>query len=194
MRVKANIPERLARELPAVEGVIGIGTVTDPYQGAERKFLLTRRCLEILKARDRTIHLHTKSDLVLRDVDVLSGMKGVVGITVTGTDDRVSKITEPGAPLPAARLEAIRGLVDAGIHCYALLAPVMSTLRGSEAALVDALAETGVRDVYYSSLHMRNYDSPRMERLGITDSPQSEIAIRDRCREIGLNVRDVFRS
>ena len=128
VRVKRNIPERLARELPAVDGVIGVGTVTDPYQYAERKFRLTQMCLEILHDRNRRVHIHTKSDLVVRDLDLLRDMDARVGITITNIDDRISKMTEPGAPLPGARLSALRELVEAGVDCYALIAPVNESL------------------------------------------------------------------
>ena len=72
VRVKRNIPERLARELPSVEGVIGLGTVTDPYQYAERKFRLTQMCLEVLRARGRRVHIHTKSLIA----PVMSSLEG----------------------------------------------------------------------------------------------------------------------
>lgn len=193
VRIKSNIVERLAKELPSVEGIIGIGTVTDPYQGAERKFMLTRRCLELLLEKERTIHMHTKSDLIIRDIDLLAEIKGITGITITGLNDKVSKITEPGAPLPEKRLVALRTLVDAGVNCYALIAPVMSTVKGSEQELMEAIAATGVRKVYYGELHTRHYDSPRMNRLGIVPSPESEMLIRDVGRDLGIDIHDVFR-
>lgn len=194
VRVKRNIPERLSKELPSVDGIIGIGTVTDPYQYAERRFMLTRMCLEVLARGDREIHMHTKSDLILRDRDILSGMRGVVGITMTTIDDRISKMTEPGAPLPARRLEAMAGLHDAGVDVYALIAPVMSTLEGHEGELLDAVKETGVRIVYHNPLHMRNVEGSRLQRMGITSSPQCERRLTEIGRSRGLDVRDVFRN
>lgn len=172
VRVKRNIPERLARELPGVEGTIGVGTVTDPYQYAERRFRLTQMCLEILRDRSRKVHIHTKSDLILRDLDILRSMDCVVGMTITNTDPRISRMTEPGAPLPEARLHALSELVDSGISAYALVAPVMSSLEGREAELLEAIASTGARTVFHDPLNLRNVDASRLERMGIGPSPR----------------------
>lgn len=192
VRVKQNIPARLAKELPGIEGIVGIGTVTDPYQYAERRFQLTRMCLEVLSARGFRIHLHTKSDLITRDLDILRGMEGVVGVTVTTVDDRVSRITEPGAPLPEARLRVLKELVDEGIDAYALVAPVMSTLEGSVDGLVEAISSTGVGVVYYNSLNMHNVSSVRMDRMGISRSSAAEAELVRIGRSRGLDVREVF--
>lgn len=115
VRVKYDIPERLQKELPGLSGTVGIGTVTDPYQGAEARFRLTRRCLDVLRGRGFPVRIHTKSPLILRDLDILGDIRPHVEITVTGIDRRSSLITEPGAPLPEERLKALRELVDAGI-------------------------------------------------------------------------------
>ena len=193
VRVKRNIPERLSRELPAVDGIIGIGTVTDPYQYAEGRFMLTRMCLEVLARNDMEIHMHTKSDLIVRDAELLSTIKGVVGITLTTLDDRISKMTEPGAPLPSKRIDAMTRLHDAGVRAYALVAPVMSTLEGHEGELLDAIKETGVEIVYYNPLHFRNVDPSRMMRMGISGSEKSESALMREGRLRGLDVRHVFK-
>ncbi len=187
VKVKRNIADRLVRELPFTEGVIGIGSVTDPYQAAERRFLLTRRCLEVLSSKGRSIHIHTKSDLILRDLDILTGMDCVVGMTITTTDERISKITEPGAPLPEARLRALAELVDSGIRSYALVAPVMSTLEGREAELADALRTAGIEYVFYDHLNLRLVDPSRLERMGIRPSPKAEREFREQCMLRGLD-------
>lgn len=192
VRVKRNIPERLARELPAVEGVIGLGTVTDPYQYAERKFRLTQMCLEVLHERNRRVHIHTKSDLILRDLDLLMDMDVRVGMTITNIDDRVSRMTEPGAPLPRDRLKALKGLVDAGIDCYVLIAPVMSSLEGRERRLLEAVAETGARSVFSDPLNLSNVDPSRLERMGIRSSPLARLRIAEIGRELGLDVSESF--
>lgn len=186
VRVKRNVVERLSKELPYADGVIGIGTVTDPYQAAEGRFRLTRGCLEVLARRERRVHIHTKSDLILRDLDLLSEMDCVVGVTITGTDRRTSMMTEPGAPMPEARLEALGRLVDAGVEAYALVAPVMSTLDGREAELVDALRETGVRRVFAERLNLRLVDTTRLDRMGIVPSRTAEEKVASLCRDAGI--------
>ena len=192
VRVKRNIVERLSRELPYVDGTIGIGTVTDPYQAAEGRFRLTRGCLEVLSEKCRKIHIHTKSDLILRDADILSGMDCIVGITVTSTDDRISKITEPGAPLPSNRLRAIESLIDSGIRTYALVAPVMSSLEGREADLVDALKATGVEYVMHDPLNMTLVYPDRMARMGIGASSKADLELSRLLRMNGMEGNDVF--
>lgn len=193
VRVKRNVVERLVKELPFVEGTIGIGTVTDPYQGAENRFRLTRRSLEVLKAKERRVHIHTKSDLVTRDIDLLSGMDVVVGMTITTVDDRVSKMTEPGAPLPAARIEALSRLLDAGIDAYVLIAPVMSTLRGREGDLIDALRATGVKIVFHENLNLKLVDTERLDRMGITPSQSSDRVLSRLCLKNGLDDFEDYR-
>ena len=192
VKVRSNIADRLSRELSGLEGTIGIGTVTDPYQYAERRFGLTRRCLEILKEKDFRIHLHTKSDLVLRDVDLISSMRGEVGITITSIDDKFSKITEPGAPLPEKRLEALKHLSEMGVDTYALIGPVLSHLEGVESDFVKAVVSTGVKRVYIDALNPRPLLMERLNRMNIHGSVSSKEKIRKLAEDSGLLVKDVF--
>ena len=192
VKVRSNIPDRLSKELSGLDGTIGIGTVTDPYQYAEKRFRLTQKCLEILKEKDFRIHLHTKSDLVLRDIDLISSMRGEVGITITAVDDRFSKITEPGAPLPGKRLEALKLLSERGVDTYALIGPVLNHLEGKERELVDAVASTGAKRVYIDSLNPRPLLTERLARMNIRGSETSKEKIRRMAADSGLLVRDVF--
>ena len=192
MKVRSNIPDRLSKELSGLEGTIGIGTVTDPYQYAEKRFRLTLKCLEILKERNFRIHLHTKSDLILRDIDLISGMKGEVGITITTIIEKYSKITEPGAPLPKQRLETLKRLCDKGVDAYALIGPVLNHLEGTEEKFVDAIVSTGVKRVYIDSLNSRPYLTARLSRMNIRGSDKSKEKIRKLASDAGLDVRDVF--
>lgn len=191
-KAKMNIARRLSLELPNIKGVIGIGTVTDPYQPAESELELTRQCLRVLKEQGFRIHMHTKSDLILRDIDLLSEMEGTVGITVTGICERESKMTEPGAPMPLRRLETIRRLADAGIDVYALVGPVLNHLEGKEEAFVSALADTGVKLIYIDSLNSRPLLSERLSRMRFRGSPSAERRIKDLAQVAGIEVRPVF--
>jgi len=175
-----------------LDGTIGIGTVTDPYQYAEKRFKLTQKCLFILNERDFRIHLHTKSDLVLRDTELLASMRGEVGITVTSIEDRYSKITEPGAPLPSKRLEALKQLTSAGIDTYALIGPVLNHLEGKEEDFVNAVASTGVKRVYIDALNPRPLLMERLNRMNIRGSETSKEKIRQFAMGSGLSVKDVF--
>lgn len=192
VRVKVNIAERLAKELRWVDGTIGIGTVTDPYQDPERRFELTRQCLEVISRAGKPIAILTKSDLVLRDMDLISKMRCTVNITVTTTDDRTSKRTEPGAPLPSRRLAAIRTLVESGIDTTVMVGPIMSSVQGIERELVDAIISTGVRRASLDRLNPRPLLSERLERMGIGPSPQSVELIRRYLSDAGILVEDAF--
>ncbi len=192
VKVRSNIPERLSKELSGLEGTIGIGTVTDPYQYAEKRFRLTQRCLEILKERDFRIHMHTKSDLVLRDIDLISSMRGEVGITITTIEDRNSKITEPGAPLPKRRLDTLKQLTDSGIDTYALIGPVLNHLEGKEEEFVNSIAATGVKRAYIDALNPRPLLMERLNRMNIRGSDTAKERIRKLATDSGLVVHDVF--
>lgn len=194
VRVKANVAERLGRELAYVRGTVGVGTVTDPYQYAEARFRLTERCLELLGRSGCKVHIHTKSDLVLRDADAIAAMGGTVGVTVTGTDGRYSKMTEPGAPPPERRLAALAGLASAGVDAYALVEPVLSHLEGREEALVDAIAATGTQRMLLGGLNGRPLLSERVRRMGLGPSPKAVERVRELAEGAGIAVEDVFRN
>ena len=192
VRVKINITERLAREIGGIYGTIGIGTVTDPYQEPERRFELTRRCLEVISDHDLVINIMTKSDLVLRDMDLIGGMKHSVGVTITTVEDPVSKRTEPGAPLPSVRLDAMRRMVDAGMDVYLLAGPIMSTLEGHEREYADAVLDTGVRCASIDKLNPRPLLSERLDRMHIRPSPKAVALVKEYLREGGMIVEDAF--
>jgi len=192
VRVRSNIADRLAKELVNVRGVVGIGTVTDPYQYAEKRFMLTRQCLEVLKAGNSKIHIHTKSDLILRDLDLISQMDSEVGITITTLDDRISRITEPGAPLPERRLKTLKELTDAGIKTYALVGPILGSLEGNEEEFVEAILSTGTEHMSLDRLNLRPKMTERLQRMGIKGSDKALEKIRRIAESSGLEVTDVF--
>ena len=192
VRVRTDIADRLVKELPGLSGVVGIGTVTDPYQGAEARFCLTRRCLNVLKAKGFPVHIHTKSPLILRDLPILKGMDAVVGVTVTGTDVRSSLIMEPGAPVPAERFRTLKALVSEGVDCYALVEPVMSTVQGMEKEFADAIADTGVKRALVGGLNGRPELNKRLARMHIDASSRSEILMKTYLRARGIKVEDAL--
>ena len=151
VKVRSNIATRLARELKNIEhnAVIGLGSSTDPYQYAESRFQITRDCLTVLKRFNSTVHIITKSDLVTRDIDLLK---------------RMSKIAEPGAPMPEKRLAALKELVDSGIRAYVMAEPMMSHIEGHEEEFVDAIASTGTRRMEVGPVGYRPELRARMER------------------------------
>lgn len=131
--------------IPREDG-IAIGTATDPYQPAERRFQVTRRLLSVMAEEGgRVLSLTTKSDLVARDTDLLAeiSLRNVlhVFLTITTTDERLARILEPYAPRPALRVEALHRLTSAGVRVVVLACPVMPLINDSRESL-DAVART----------------------------------------------------
>ena len=119
---------------------VWIGTATDPYQPAERRFRITRQMLEVFAGQSgHRIGLTTKSDLIARDADLLGaiGVANVVQVnmTVTTTDPQLARLLEPMAPRPDLRLQAVRHLADGGVHVTVLASPAMPLINGTEAGL-----------------------------------------------------------
>ena len=143
---KAAASNLLRQELGRVDRHehIAIGTATDPYQPAERRFGKTRAILEVfVKERGRFLGITTKSDLVLRDLDLLVeiGRWNVLGVnlTITTLEEKLARLLEPRAPRPALRLETVRKLRAAGICVAVFPNPIMPGLTDSDRSL-DRLA------------------------------------------------------
>ncbi len=141
IEVKINLPRILSKELHVKKkGVVGLGTITDPYQPAENKYELTRRCLELLLMHDFPVCIQTKSSLVLRDIDLLKKFSNIeVGITLTTLDDSVREKMEPGASSVKKRLRALSELQGSGIRTWVFLGPLMPHISDAD-ELADAVA------------------------------------------------------
>ncbi len=123
---------------------IAMGTATDPYQPAERRFGITREILRVFAGeKGRRLSVTTKSDLIVRDLDVLKEIAAAnrlhVNVTVTTLDERLARLLEPRAPRPDLRLAAVRAITDAGIEAGIFPNPIMPCLTDSEENL-DAVA------------------------------------------------------
>lgn len=127
MDVKINAPEVLERQLKrAKKDTVLLSSVCDPYQPLEGKYRLTRRCLEVLLRHGFPVDILTKSDLVLRDLDLLRRFKEVtVGWSITTDREDVKEIFEPASPSIEARLKAAQVFHDAGIETYAFIGPIL---------------------------------------------------------------------
>jgi DNA repair photolyase len=163
--VKSDVAEVLARTLnPAkVAGdPLVIGTATDPYQPAERRFRLTRRILEVLRSyQELSIEIITKSPLVTRDIDLLQAISQSndvsVNISLATADPRLARRLELRSPIPAARLRALRRLTAAGIHAGLIIAPIIPGITDDWAGLarlMEAAKEAGARYVIGSALRL----------------------------------------
>ena len=115
--------------------MIGFGSMSDPYIPAERELCLTRRCLEVISRRGFGVSLITKSDLVLRDLDILKEInqktKAVVSMTLTTADDSLCKKVEPNVCPTSRRAEVLYELRDAGIPTIVWLCPILPYINDS---------------------------------------------------------------
>ena len=134
---------------------INTGSMSDPYNPFEKELLLTRHALELIDAYQCGAAVATKSDLIVRDIDVLQSIAAhspvVCKLTVTTADDTLTAKLEPGAPPPSRRLEALGKLSRAGLFAGVLLMPVLPFVEDTEdnvLSVVEAAARAGARFVY----------------------------------------------
>ena len=128
--VKENALELLEKELAGKrnKGTIGFGSMNDPYMPLEARYKRTRGALEIISAYRFPIHIITKSDMVVRDIDLIKKISGVyaaVSFTITTFDDELTSVLEPYAPVSSKRFEAMKKLSDAGIYTGVTLMPIL---------------------------------------------------------------------
>ena len=163
--VKQHAAELLRQELKRVKAdeSIALGTATDPYQPAERRFEVTRGILEeFSRHRGFELGIVTKSNLVVRDLEVLKNVaranKVSVHVTVTTLETELARILEPRAPRPDLRIEAVRELAQAGIRVGISCSPVIPGITDSPAhleALVRAAAEAGADYIFANPLFLK---------------------------------------
>ncbi|MDR3516283.1 MAG: PA0069 family radical SAM protein [Azospirillaceae bacterium] len=152
----------LERELHAPGyrvGPLALGTGTDPYQPVERDLTLTRQLLTVLSAFNHPVGIATKSNLVLRDLDIIAPMaaRGLaqVYLSVTTLDRSLARTMEPRAPTPERRLEAIRRLSAAGVPVAVLAAPMIPGLNDHELEqILDAAKQAGATGAGYILLRL----------------------------------------
>ncbi len=185
------------------QGVV-IGTATDPYQPAERRFRLTRSVLEVLAAQARlNVTIITKSPLVTRDVDVLARIAErselSVHVSLITVDRELARRLEPRAPTPEARLRAIARLRAHGIEVGVNVMPVLPGITDAPAqieSLVSAVADTGA--CYLGACALRLRRTARDRYLPFIESEFPELASRYRrayshSHQVGEKYRDGLR-
>jgi DNA repair photolyase len=137
IRVKKNAPDLLekALSLKRKKAVIGTGSMNDPYMPVEGDEKITRSALQIIVRHKYPVHIITKGNLVVRDIDILTDISKIyaaVSFTITAFDDKLSKKIEPGAPASSERFKALQILSSAGIYCGVVLTPVLPFITDSE--------------------------------------------------------------
>jgi DNA repair photolyase len=170
--VKLNAPQVLARELSGLKrkGVVSMGVATDIYQPAEEKFRVTRQILEVLKDHNCPFAIGTKSDLVLRDLDLICEAAEeswcCVSMSITTLDEKLAKLLEPNAPSPKRRLEVIRRFSEKGIAVGVWMTPLIPYITDryeNMERVIEAAVENGAKFILGGGLDMR--DPARFKRF-----------------------------
>jgi DNA repair photolyase len=125
--IKNNGPNLLESEVIGKQiGRVWISGICDPYQPIERKYELTRKCIEILLKHNWPVTIQTKSPLVLRDIDLFGKFEEIeAGLTISTANEEIKQIFEPKAPPIEERIKTLERLHLAGIKTYAMIAPLL---------------------------------------------------------------------
>lgn len=162
-RMAAEVLAHTLSRTPIGDDAIAIGTATDPYQPAERKFRLTRSMLEVFaNLSGLNLSITTKSALITRDLDLLGKINRrshlQVNFSLITLDRRLQRILEPRAPRPALRLRALNELARAGIRCNLLMMPMIPGLTDDPARIenvIRAARRAGADGVWWRSLYLK---------------------------------------
>ena len=185
--IKSNALELLHQELKSRKrGTIGTGSMNDPYMEVEKEEEIVRAALKVIAAHKYPVHIITKSNLVMRDADIIqeiSSIYAAVSLTITTADDQMAKRIEPNAPSTSKRFEAMKELSKKGIYTGVTLMPLLPYINDSLANLTTLLQRAadsgasyvipmfgvtlrkGSRDYFYGALQrefpgmMNRYDA-----------------------------------
>ena len=169
VEVKQNAPELLEKELKSKRRkcMIGTGSMSDPYMHCEEKLFLTRKCLEIILKYGFGAAVLTKSDRILRDIDLLDEInrsaKCVVQMTLTTYDDNLCRIVEPNVCNTKRRIQVLEEMRERGIPTVVWLTPILPFLNDTEeniAAILEECVRVGVKGIvcYNMGLTLRDGD------------------------------------
>lgn len=157
--VKTNIPTVLSKELRNKKpGVVGISTVTDPYQPIEKKYNLTRYCLEQLLIHDFPIHIQTKSRLVARDLDLISKFSDIeLMFSIATLNDNERKQLEPFASSIDERFEVLKKCSEIGINTSVFFGPIYPTITIENLSfMIDKFEEYEVTEIMLDRFNLKS--------------------------------------
>ncbi|KQR83970.1 PA0069 family radical SAM protein [Sphingomonas sp. Leaf343] len=158
LRTELRKPGYVARPM-------ALGTNTDPYQPIEREWRVTRSILEVLAETGHPVTITTKSDRVVRDLDILAPMaaRGLAAVcmSVTSLDPKIAGTIEPRAPHPERRLKAVATLSTAGVPTYVSISPVIPAITDHEIEhLIERAAEAGARYAFFLPVRLPHEVAP----------------------------------
>ncbi len=213
VKAKINMIEILDNQLKKIpKGIVGISTVTDPYQPLEGKLQLTRKCIELLSTQKFPISIQTKSPLVLRDKDLIRSEGFDVGFTITTLKDDLARKLQPRAPSPSSLVQVIEEFSDRGINTWIFLGPIIPEINDDEDSFLQIidLAEKTKSEIIYDKLNLRPWVLDSMtsflekEKLGLKDRLPSlvtrdsdywhrlKVKLEDLCLKRGVRYKAAF--
>ena len=175
IEVKQNAPELLEKALKPKRKkcMIGTGAMSDPYMHCEENLRLTRRCLEIILENGFGIAIQTKSDLILRDIDLLSEInksaKCVVQMTLTTYDDDLCRILEPNVCNTKRRIEVLEEMRKKGIPTIVWLTPILPFINDTEdniTAILNECVRVGVKGIIDFGMGLTLREGGYIKRYG----------------------------
>jgi len=210
LEAKVNVPDVLRVEIKRKKkGSVWLSAVTDPYQPAESKYELTKRCLQVLKGAGWPVVIQTRAPLIVRDKELIAGFERAdVGFSISTLDERYRKVFEPHAPPSHERLGAMRELSDRGVRTWLFLGPIIPGVTANDVdAIIDAAKGSGARAVQFDRLRLRSGVWERLagvvpvelkaefefaRRRGSGYFSPIEERIRRRCTRAGLRIEPAF--
>jgi DNA repair photolyase len=168
--VKVNIPEALEEQVKHLKpGVVMISSVTDAYHAIEKKYQITRRCLEILAENDFQIALLTKSPLITRDIDIIKKFDNSThqpGFTIICLDEKDARNFEPKAPSVKSRLKALEKMSESGISTSVFIGPFIPGISDKNLEeLFKHFKEAGVKMILLDKLNLKCGNWPEVKKV-----------------------------
>lgn len=176
VNVRTNIPTVLSKELKSKKpGLVALSTVTDPYQPVEKKYKLTRFCLEQLLIHDFPVCIQTKSDLISRDIDLISKFsKAEVMFSIATLNDSERRLLEPYASSIQNRIEALKQFSDIGLKTTIFFGPVYpSTKLEDLPEIIDNFIDNGATEIMVDKLNLKPGIKDNVEKVLNTDITQN---------------------
>ena len=182
-RPKADFIKNLPRDLEKADNAIpiSIANSSDPYPTIERKYKLMQETLKLLSEYDFKVLLVTKSDIFLRDLDIIGSNNIALTVSITTDNDELAKVIEPGAPAPSKRISAVEQSISKGIPTMVRVDPIIPELNEDVESLIKQLAEVGVEFIT-SSTYKARQDS--LKRL-IKNFPELSTTYKNKYLETG---------
>lgn len=154
VKTKENVLLILEKELKKNKtGVIGIGSMSDPYNPQEKKYEITREALKLIQKYHYGVSIDTKSDLIIRDIDLLKEINlhndVIIKFTITTVKDSLSKIIEPHVCPSSSRLKAIKKLREAGIYVGIMLNPILPFITDKKEDMKELIYQAKINDAKF---------------------------------------------